>query len=123
MPSPTPPRERKRCVLFTRSASDSEYNMWKGVITIQDLELSWKITRLGGVSNNLNDYRGLAASVSLEPERTKELVIEFPFEEYEHGMPRSKSDFIDRLRGCIEAAMEEGWVPTKRGKAFNYQAE
>ncbi len=96
---------------------------WNGVITVQGFDLSWKIMRLGGVSNNLNDYRGLAVSVSLEPDRTKELVIEFPFEEYEHGAPKSKSAFLERLRGCIEAAMEEGWLPTKRGKAFIYQPE
>src|ERR1043166_9501969 len=92
--------------------------LWKGVINIEGVDYAWTITRLGGVSNSLNDYRGLAVSVSLEPERTKELVIEFPFEEFEFGMPRSKSGLVDRLRGCIETAMAEGWVPDKRGKAF-----
>jgi hypothetical protein len=95
----------------------------KGVITIQGVDYAWEITRLGGVSNSLGDYRGLAVSVCLEPGRTKELVVEFPFEEFEFGPPKSKSSFVDRLRGCVEAAMSEGWVPTKRGKAFIYQPE
>lgn len=98
-------------------------SFWKGVINVQGIDYTWAITRLGGVSNNLNDYRGLAVSVSLEPQRTKELVIEFPYEEYEHMAPRSKSAFLERLRECIEAAMAEGWVPAKRGKAFIYQPE
>lgn len=95
----------------------------KGVVTVQGIDYQWSIKRFGGVSNSHDNYRGLAASVCLEPGRTKELTIEFAFEEYEHGTPRSKSAFLDRLRECIEAAMSEGWVPTKRGKAFIYQPE
>src|SRR5688500_5149765 len=79
----------------------------KGLITIEDVELQWSIKRFGGVSNNNDAYRGLAVSVSLEPGRTKELVIEFPFEEYEFSPPKSKSVFLDRLRQVIDAAMEE----------------
>jgi hypothetical protein len=98
-------------------------SLWKGVITIEGIDYVWSITRLGGVSNSLGDYRGLAVSVCLEPGRTKELIIEFAFEEYELSVPRSKSSFLERLRGCIEAAMSEGWVPGKRGKAFIYQPD
>ncbi len=98
-------------------------SFWKGIITVQGFDLSWKMTRVGGVSNNLDQYRGIAVSVCLEPDRTKELVIEFPFEEFEYGMPRSKSAFLDRLSTVIEAAMEAGWVPTKRGNTFIYQVE
>lgn len=95
----------------------------KGVITVQGVECAWEITRLGGVSNSLDDYRGLAVSVCHEPGRTKELVVEFPFEEFEFGPPKSKASFVERLQVCVEAAMSEGWVPTKRGKAFIYQPE
>lgn len=95
----------------------------KGLLRIEDVELQWSIQRFGGVSNNTDTYRGLAVSVSLEPGRTKELIIEFPFEEYEYSPPKSKAAFLDRLRHVIHAAMEEGWNPAKRGKAFVYQPE
>ncbi len=95
----------------------------KGLVTIEGVDYAWSIKRLGGVSNSLGDYRGLAVSVCLEPGQTKELVIEFPFDEFEFSAPKSKSSFIDRLRECTQAAMAEGWVPTKRGKAFIYQPE
>ncbi len=95
----------------------------KGVIAIQGVDYVWSIKRFGGVSNSNDGYRGLAVSVCLEPGQTKELIVEFPFEEYEFAVPKSKSSFLARLHECTEAAMSEGWVPTKRGKAFIYQPE
>jgi hypothetical protein len=93
----------------------------KGVVSVQGVDYVWSIERFGGVSNNTDQYRGLAVSVSLEPGRTKELFIEFPFEEFEFSPPKSKSAFTERLCGVIEAAMAEGWVPDKRGKTFYYE--
>jgi hypothetical protein len=93
-----------------------------GTIVVGAVEYSWVITRWGGASTAYENLRGVAVSVALSRGRTKELIVEFPFSEFLFGPPESKHSFLERLSNCVEAALSEDWVPTKRGKAFIYVA-
>lgn len=91
-----------------------------GVLLIADNECKWTVQRLGGVSNLFEEHHGLSVSISVEPGRTRELVIEFPFQTYHFQPPADQGEFEKRLRAAIEAAMEAGWRPVSRGKAFQF---
>lgn len=92
-----------------------------GIIKIDGIELNWEIRHLGGASNLYENYRGLSVSVVQARGKTKELIINFHFQDYWWSLPRSKQDFLDRLKSSIKAASDAGWAPTKRGRAFVYE--
>ncbi len=91
-----------------------------GTIQIEGMELTWEIKHLGGSSSMYENYRGLSVCVVLEKSKTKELVITYPFQDYWWAAPSSKTEFLNRLSTSIYEAIDAGWVPTKRGKAFIY---
>lgn len=64
-----------------------------GCISFADLELTWAILHLGGGSNLYDNIRGMAVKIILEPNKTKALVIEFPFKKYFSTLPNQSKSF------------------------------
>lgn len=91
-----------------------------GVMVFGDTECTWVVRHWGGFSTEHRKPRGLSVSVCVEPGHTKELIVEFAFTDYFFSKPPQQSQFEDRLRSSVEAAMRAGWRPHARGKAFVY---
>lgn len=60
-----------------------------------------------------------SVSVALQPERTRELILEFdlPFEASEGG---GDSDLVQEIANGIRLARAAGWEPESRGRAFRF---
>lgn len=94
-----------------------------GVITIDDDEFFWQVRHWVGAPLAEGGCGGLSVSVSVDPGRRRELIVEFPFAEFGTGKPRSELQFQKRLRSCIEAALEEGWRANSRGRPWIHLAD
>ena len=65
--------------------------------------------------------KALSLSVSLRPERTRELILDFTLKVgAEENLP-SESRVARALEAGIRAAREAGWDPESRGRAFRYE--
>ena len=91
-----------------------------GNMRVGDNDLQWHVRHWGGASNAYENHRGISVSVCVEPGKTKELLIEFSFTDYFFTAPPQQAPFEKRLRIAIETAIEVGWSPLARGKAYVY---
>jgi hypothetical protein len=66
--------------------------------------------------------KAVSVSVSLHPGRTRELVLDFTLKVNEGDTP-SDARFVRSLAPAIRAAMEAGWDPESRGRAFRHEVE
>jgi len=89
-----------------------------GVVHIGGTKCQWHIRHYGGASTAYENQRGLSVSVCAEPGRTKELVVEFAFTDYFFKPPPQQAEFERRLYMAVEGAIEAGWRPLARGRAF-----
>ena len=65
--------------------------------------------------------KALSISVSLHPERTRELILDFTLKvNVEDDLP-SEARVARALEAGIRAAREAGWDPESRGRAFRYE--
>ena len=65
--------------------------------------------------------KALSISVSLQPERTRELILDFTLKVgAEDGLP-SEARVARALLAGIRSAREAGWDPESRGRAFRYE--
>ncbi len=65
--------------------------------------------------------KALSISVSLHPERTRELILDFTLRvNVEDDLP-SEARVARALEAGIRAAREAGWAPESRGRAFRYE--
>ena len=96
-----------------------------GVIVIGDDEFHWQVRHwVGGPSKGgAGGCGGLSITVSTDPGKRRELIVEFPYVEFGQGKPKSEIQFAKRLQGCIEAAMEEGWRANSRGRPWIHEAD
>ena len=92
-------------------------------VSVQGFDLRWNIYRRGGASTAYENNRGLAVTLSVEPGQTRELRIEFPFGAYFFDMPKQESEFVEKLRDAIAEAIDAGWRPNSRGKAFVFEVK
>lgn len=65
--------------------------------------------------------QAISISVSLKPERTRELILDFSFEVDAQDGPPSAGRVARALEAGIRAAREAGWDPESRGRAFRYE--
>lgn len=64
--------------------------------------------------------KAISISVSLRPERTRELILDFTLKIGPEEATPSAARFARALAPAIRAAMEAGWDPETRGRAFRY---
>lgn len=93
-----------------------------GVIVIDGDEYFWKVRHWVGAPG-AKGQNGLSLSVSVDPGRRRELIVEFPYTEFGAARPKSSMQFDARLKGCIEAALAEGWRPYSRGRPWIHEAD
>lgn len=86
------------------------------VIQVFNHELHWHIRHFTGRSNLYEGLRGISVSVCKDPGHSKELIIDFPSNEYIIGKPSSAKEFEVRITGIVEEAITNGWNPDSRGK-------
>lgn len=67
------------------------------------------------------DIKAISISVSLNPGRTRELIVDLTLTmKGEHGEP-SEARILRALQPAIRSARESGWDPESRGRAVRYQ--
>jgi hypothetical protein len=65
--------------------------------------------------------KALSLSIALRPERTRELILDLTLK-VEHGDgPPSEERVLGALEAGIRAALEAGWDPESRGRAFRHE--
>jgi len=94
-----------------------------GVIVIDEDEYHWQVRHWIGGPVKGGGCGGLSVTVSTDPGKRRELIVEFPFVEFGHGKPKSEVQFAKRLQGCIEAAIADGYRPNSRGRPWIREAE
>ena len=64
--------------------------------------------------------KAVSVSVSLHPERTRELILDFTVKMTEGDAP-SDARVVRALPAAIRSAQEAGWDPESRGRAFRHE--
>ncbi len=93
-----------------------------GVIVIDEDEFFWRVRHWVGAPGE-KGQNGLSLSVSTDPGKRRELIVEFPYTEFGAARPKSEVAFAARLKGCIIAAIDEGWRPNSRGRPWIHEAD
>ncbi|MFI5184791.1 MAG: hypothetical protein ACHQNV_10345 [Vicinamibacteria bacterium] len=65
--------------------------------------------------------KAISISVSLRPERTRELILDFTLKVGPEEATPSEARLVRALEPAIRAAMAAGWDPETRGRAFRYE--
>lgn len=63
----------------------------------------------------------MSLSVSLRPERTRELILDFTLRMSEEDAAPPEATVLRALQGGIRSALDAGWDPESRGRAFRLQ--
>lgn len=91
------------------------------VLTLGGVEYKWLYRHGWGNLRGGAGYYGVSVSVWLEPDRTRELVIDFPFSRFGMRTPPRKALLLEAVLPAIEAALAGGWDPESRGRAYRYE--
>ena len=95
---------------------DSKQN---GTLTVDGVEYSWEYRH----SSRFDSAFGLcgpSVAVRLRPNRTRDLIIDFPISAFDtKGKPRN-AILVGHLTSVIRSALEAGWDPESRGKPFRF---
>ena len=65
--------------------------------------------------------KALSISVSLQPGRTRELILDLTVTVDDQDLPPAERRVLRALEEGIRAAREAGWDPESRGRAFRYE--
>ena len=94
----------------------------EGAASIDDVSVLWELISEPQWSNSGDGYKGLCISVRVADEARRELVIEYPYPRGSDGRPLPVPQRPDVTPKSVEAsirqAIDAGWDPTSRGKAF-----
>lgn len=65
--------------------------------------------------------KAVSISVALHPGRTRELILDLTLRMNEAGGPPSERKVLRAMEAGIREAIESGWDPESRGRAFRYE--
>ena len=65
--------------------------------------------------------KAVSISVSLHPERTRELILDFTLKVNDEDGTPSGARVLRALASAIRSAQEAGWEPESRGRAFRHE--
>jgi hypothetical protein len=88
-------------------------------IVINDEEYFWRF-RHGCVVDYEAGRKGISISVWRKPDRTRELILDFPFSLFGKNRSPGIKALLAVLPPAIQAAMEAGWDPDSRGCTFRF---
>ena len=94
----------------------------EGTVSIDDVDLRWVLTSEPQWSNSGDGYKGVCISVQVVGEARRELIIEYPYPKGRDGrrlpVPQRPTVTPKLVEGSIREALNAGWDPSSRGKAF-----
>lgn len=90
-------------------------------VSVDGVEYAWSY-RHGWVVWG-KGVKAVSLSVSLKPERTRELRLDFTVQLDDEDPTPSEAKVIEALPEAIRAAIAAGWDPESRGRAFRYEVE
>jgi hypothetical protein len=91
------------------------------VLTIDGTAFTWE--RRHGYVIDGKLLHAYSFSVALQPERTRELILDFTLRPDDRGMPPTEKRVMATLADGVRAALEGGWDPESRGRAFRFQLD
>ena len=65
--------------------------------------------------------KAISISVTLQPKRTRELILDLTVKVNDAGGTPSEARVLDALGPAIRSAMAAGWDPESRGRAFRHE--
>ena len=83
-----------------------------GIVYVWSLRHTWYVRGTG--------TKAWSISVSLQPERTRELILEFALDVETADGAKSEGAVMRELESGIRLAQEAGWNPESRGRAFRF---
>lgn len=93
-----------------------------GEAVIDDVAVRWALTSEPQWSNSGDGYKGMCISVQVADEARRELIIEYPYPTSANGrrlpVPQRPQVTPALVEGSIRQAIDAGWDPASRGKAF-----
>jgi hypothetical protein len=89
------------------------------LVALDGVDYTW-IQRHGWVVWG-KGIKAVSVSVSLRPERTRELILDFSLKVGPEEDTPSEKRLVAALGPAIRAAMEAGWDPESRGRAFRFE--
>ncbi len=93
-----------------------------GKAVIDGVSMLWALVSEPQWSNSGGGYKGLCISVRVADEARRELVIEYPYPKGADGrplpVPQRPTVTPKLVEASIHHALEAGWDPSSRGKAF-----
>lgn len=94
----------------------------EGTASIDGVDLVWELISEPQWSNSGGGYKGLCISVRVVGEARRELIIEYPYPKGGNGrtlpVPQRPNVTPKLVEASIQEAIEAGWDPSSRGKAF-----
>lgn len=94
----------------------------EGAAEIEGVSLRWELLSEPQWSNSGDGYKGLCISVRVVHEARRELIIEYPYPKGNDGrplpVPQRPAVTLKAVEASIGQALNAGWDPTSRGKAF-----
>jgi hypothetical protein len=65
--------------------------------------------------------KAISLSISMHPGRTRELILDLTVTMDDQQLPPAEKRVLSALEAGIRAAIEAGWDPESRGRAFRYE--
>lgn len=65
--------------------------------------------------------KAISVSVALNPERTRELILDLTLKVTDKDGPPSEARVLRAVESGIRSALEAGWDPESRGRAFRHE--
>jgi hypothetical protein len=91
-------------------------------LLLEGVSYLWTL-RHGCVVESGEGLKGVSVSVLLDPGKRRELILDLPFATFGLERHPSSKKVEEALKAAIPAAIEAGWNPESRGKAFRYLQE
>jgi hypothetical protein len=89
------------------------------VVTVDGVDYIW-LQRHGWLVWG-KGIKAVSVSVSLRPERTRELILDFTLKVGPEEDAPSEKRLLKALEPAIREAIEAGWDPESRGRAFRHE--
>lgn len=89
------------------------------LVTVDGVQYAW--THRHGWLVWGKGIKAISISVSLSPERTRELILDLSMKVGPEDGPPSDVRIARALEAGIRAALEAGWDPESRGRAFRHE--
>jgi hypothetical protein len=89
------------------------------ILTVNAVAYAWAY-RHRWLVNREKGLQDISVSVSLEPGRTRELILDFSFVGFDLERPPSDTKVARGLESAVRSALAAGWDPESRGRAFRH---